>query len=288
MTEPMVWVDGTLVAASSARISALDRGFRSGDGVFTTLRADDGRVFRLAAHLDRVVGDAARLELTLEPTDLTRGVASTVAGNRHLGASLAVRITCSAGAVDLGQPFPASGSRVPTVVVTAQAVGPPPGSARGHAVPWHRQLAEMKTTSYLPASLAQQQARRQGATDALLCDQDQTVLEAASANLFVVRGGTVRTAAVAEGVLPGVTRSAVLEVVEALGLDAELRACTLTELGRADEAWLTSAVRGIRPLTHLDGAPIGLGVEGPVTARVRAGYADLVAREQAPLPAVRS
>ncbi len=287
MTEPVVWVDGRLAPASTAQISALDRGFRSGEGVFTTLRVDDGHVFRLRAHLDRVLGDAATLALPLDVERLTGAVAATVAANRHLGPSLAVRITCSAGPVDLAAAFPDSGTRVPTVVVTAQAVGPGRGTAHGHPVPWHRQLAQLKTTSYLPATLAQQHARSHGATDALLCD-DRHVLEAASANLFVVHHGTVHTAPVEAGVLPGVTRSAVLEVVADLGLPAVQRACTLEELRDSDEAWLTSAVRGIRALTQVDAAPIGTGEEGPVTDRVRAGYRALLDREQAPLPDVRS
>lgn len=294
MTEPVVWVDGDLVPASQARISALDRGFRGGEGVFTTLRADDGRVFRWQAHLDRVLGDATALDLPLDAARVTAAVAATVAANHHLGASLAVRITCSAGPVDLAAAFPASGARIPTVVVTAQAVGPAPGPARGHPVPWHRQLAQLKTTSYLPATLAQQRARAAGATDALLCDaeatvlEDATVLEAASANLFVVVGGAVRTAPVTAGVLPGVTRTAVLEVTVGLGHEVAQEACTLTELRRAEEAWLTSSVRGVRALTHLDGVAIGSGLEGEVTASVRDGYRALVTREQAPLPVLRS
>jgi branched-subunit amino acid aminotransferase/4-amino-4-deoxychorismate lyase len=288
MTEPVVWVDGRLEPASAARISALDRGFRSGEGVFTTLGADDGRVFRLQAHLDRLLGDAAALDLTLDPEQLADAVAATVAANHHLGPRVAVRITCSAGPVDLTASFPSGGRRSPTVVVTAQAVGAAPGgAAQGYPVPWHRQLAQLKTTSYLPATLAQQHARSHGATDALLCE-DGIVLEAASANLFVVHRGTVRTAPVAAGVLPGVTRSAVLEVLADLGLPTEERACSLEELRRADEAWLTSAVRGIRALTHVDDVPIAGGEAGPVTARVRAGYAALLAREQVALPGVRS
>lgn len=288
MSEPQVWVDGVLAPASRARISALDRGFRGGEGVFTTLRADDGRVFRLRAHLDRLLGDAAVLDLPLDAAGLTAAVATTVAANRHLGASLAVRITCSAGAVDLAAPFPAGGDRVPTVVVTAQAVGPGTSTARGYPVPWHRPMAQLKTTSYLAATLAQQHARAHNATDALLCDDAGRVLEAASANLFVVRSGAVWTAPVEAGVLPGVTRGAVLETIAGLGLSVEQRAPSLAELGGADEAWLTSAVRGVRALTQLGAAAIGTGEPGPVTTRVRTAYDELLTRERAPLPGVRS
>ena len=287
MREALVWVDGALVPASRAHISALDRGFRGGEGVFTTLRADRGRVFRLGDHLARLLGDAAVLHLDLDATVVAAAVAATVAANDHLGASLAVRVTCSAGPVDLTEAFPASGARLPTVVVTAQAVGSGPGAARGHPVPWPRPMAQVKSTSYLTALLAQQQARAAGATDALLCTGEGWVLEAASANLFAVCAGTVLTPPVADGILPGVTRGAVLETLEALGLAVTQRSPSLTELSHAQEAWLTSSVRGIRALTHLDTAPIGTGRPGPITEQVRAAYRDLLDRE-ATVPDLRS
>ncbi|MFP4311413.1 MAG: aminotransferase class IV [Nitriliruptoraceae bacterium] len=286
MSGPMVWVDGAVVPAAAARISALDRGFRGGEGVFTTLRADRARVLRLGAHLDRLTQDAQVLGLELDREELTTAVAATVAANRHLGASLAVRVTCSAGPVDLSHAFPASGPTRPTVVVTAQAVGSAVGSARGEPVPWHRPMAELKSTSYLPATLAQRRAVVAGATDALLCDDAGRVVEAASANLFVVLDGEVRTAPLDAGVLPGVTRTAVIEVLASLGRPVREQACTLPELAGAEEAWLTSSVRGIRALTHLGGDPIASGEPGPITEQVRTGYQALLAREQLPLPGV--
>lgn len=288
-TEPVVSIDGDLVPASEARISALDRGFRGGEGVFTTLRADQGRVLRLAAHLERLCRDAAVLDLHLDPAELTTAVARTIAANAHLGSALALRITCSAGPVDLTGPFPSSGPRRTTVVVSAQPVGQPSAEgAVGHALPWHRPMAHLKTTSYLPATLAQRQAVAAGATDALLCDETGLVLEAASANLFVVRGGEIRTAPAGGAVLPGVTRTAVLEILAGLGLTVREVAVSLAELAGAEEAWLTSSVRGVRALTHLDDVPLGTGRMGPVTAQVEAAYAALLAREQEPVPELRS
>ena len=285
----MVWVDGRLLPAQLATISAADRGFRSGEGIFETVRVRHGRTFRLDAHLERLHGAATAMGCGLDPTALPRAVAAVVGANASLGSDLVVRITCSAGPVDLSSPFPGRGTGTPTVVVTAQrarpADAPPPPPASGHLVDLARPLAAWKSTSYLVEVTAQREAQRHGASDAVLCDPQGRPLEAARANLFAVHDTSVVTAPVTAGVLPGVTRAAVIEVAAELGLAVDERVLRRGELAAAGEALLTSAVRGIRPLVRLDGRPIGDGTPGPITRRLHAALAELVAATSASLPA---
>lgn len=288
MTAPVVWVDGRLLPVHLATVSAVDRGFRSGEGVFETLRVREGRTFRLASHLERLQTAATGVGLHVASTALTEAVAEVVEANAHLGADLVVRITCSAGALDLSGPFPGQGVGPATVVVTAQrtrAAGAPPlPPATGSLVDLHRPLAAWKTTSYLVALTAGREARRRGASDALLCDAAGRPLEAATANLFAVSGTTLVTAPVTAGVLPGITRAAVLAIATELGLAVDERALSRTELRAAAEALLTSAVRGVQPLVVLDGRPIGSGTSGPITRRLDAALQELVATTSRPLP----
>lgn len=288
-TTPMVWVDGHLAPVQLATISAVDRGFRSGEGVFETLRVRQGRTFRLAAHLERLHTAATGIGLDVPAAALPAAIAAVVGANASLGTDLVVRITCSAGPVDLASPFPGRGVGPGTVVLTAQRTrapgAPPPPPASGHLVDVHRPLAAWKTTSYLAAVTAQREARHRGASDAVLCDAAGRPLEAATANLFAVLGATVVTAPVAAGVLPGVTRAAVLAIAADLGLAVEERVLHRDELATAPEALLTSAVRGIRPLVALDGRPIGDGTPGPATRRLLAALEELVAATSVPLPA---
>ncbi|MFO7777488.1 MAG: aminotransferase class IV [Nitriliruptoraceae bacterium] len=287
MTAPMVWVDDRLLPAHLATISALDRGFRSGEGVFETLRVRQGRTFRLAAHLERLQTGAAGIGLHVRPPALTEAIAAVVEANAHLGADLVVRLTCSAGPIELSSPFPGHSAGPATVVVTAQrtrAAGAPPlPPASGHFVELHRPLAAWKTTSYLVALTAAREARRHGASDALLCDAAGRPLEAATANLFAVSGNTLVTAPVAAGVLPGITRAAVLQIATALGVDVDERAMDRTELATAEEVLLTSAVRGVQPLVALEERPIGDGTPGMLTRRLAAGLQELVATTSLPL-----
>lgn len=289
---PMVWVDGRLLPVHRATINATDRGFRSGEGLFETLRVRQGRTFRLGSHLARLHAAASEIGLALEPATLPGAIAAVVAANATLGNDLVVRITCSAGPLDLTVPFPGSVPGSATVVVTAQATraadAPPLPPASGHLVDLRRPLAAWKSTSYLVAMLAQREARRWGASDAVLCDHTGSPLEAATANLLAVDGRTLVTAPVTAGVLPGITRAAVLELAAELGLDVEERVLGRDELAAVPEALLTSAVRGVQPLVALDGQPVGDGRPGPTTRRLGAALDALVAATSTRLPAAAS
>lgn len=284
----MVWVDGRLHPEHAATVSALDRGFRSGEGVFETLRVRDRCTHRLADHLDRLQAGGRRLGIDLDRSAVCEAIAAVVMANDHLGDDLVVRITSTPGPLDLTASFPGVGRGPATLVVTAQRArdpgGPPLPPARGHLVDLRRELADLKSTSYLLAVLAQRRAHRHGSSDAILCDTAGQPLEAATANLMAIAGDVVVTAPLSAGVLAGVTRGAVCELAGPLGLHVEQRVLTRAELLGADEALLTSAVRGVQPLVEVDGHRLGDGMTGPTTARLR-GALDAHRHETAePLP----
>jgi branched-subunit amino acid aminotransferase/4-amino-4-deoxychorismate lyase len=126
-------------------------------------------------------------------------------------------------------------------------------------------LAGAKTTSYGEAFAARRLAVAAGADDALLLAGDR-VLDASTANVWAVLEGRVVTPPPGPGVLPGVTRSLVLELV-----DAEQDVLALTQLVRADELFTTSSIREVMPVTSIDGRAVHDGRPGPVAARLQAG-----------------
>jgi branched-chain amino acid aminotransferase len=177
---------------------------------------------------------------------------------------------------------------VPTVVVT---VAPPPafgaavyetgltahvasGRRNEHAI-----TAGLKTLAYTDAILALIEARRTGADEVLFLDTAEHCSEASASNLFAVIGGTLATPPTSCAALPGITRRAVIEVAAELGLSVDERPFGLAELNGADEAFLTSSLRGIAPLVRVSGHPIGTATPGAVTQKVMAAYAALVKRE---------
>jgi branched-chain amino acid aminotransferase len=110
-------------------------------------------------------------------------------------------------------------------------------------------------------------AQAEGAETTILLDRDGNVTEGPGLNVFIVRDGSLFTPA--RGVLEGITRMSALEIAGELGIPAETTTVTLSELQNADEVFGTSTAGGIVPIGKLDGRPIGDGLPGPVTRRIR-------------------
>ncbi|MFA9445825.1 aminotransferase class IV [Egicoccus sp. AB-alg6-2] len=282
-----VWIDGTLVAADRAVVSVFDRGFRNGEGVFETFRAYGAHVFRLDQHLERALAGARELGFDAGPRErLHEAVASTARANLDAldGQDSALRLTISAGAIDPDAPFPGRATGEPTVVVTSHRLALDPRRTEvgvtAVTVPLARELPHVKAVSYLVAVTARRRAREEGADEALLTTPSGDVLEGAGSNLFAVVDGTLVTPPTDAGLLAGVTRAVVLEAAGRLGIAADTRPLRVDELVRADEAFLTATTREVVPLVGLDGRALGDGRPGPVTARLIAGYRDIVEEER--------
>lgn len=250
----VVWLDGAVVAAERAALSIDDPGVRWGEGLFETMRAEDGRVALLARHLDRLEGSAAALGLAPVPArrEIERAVAA-VAGALPPGPAR-IRLTVTARPTLLVE-----GSPEPLLGAAPEAVGALtiPGA-------WHPgdRMAEHKSLSYARFRGAQRAAERAGAQHALLLDGAGRLGEAAVASAFCVVGGRVLTAP-ATGLLPGVARALVLE-----GIPVVQDACARDAWRAADEIVLTNALRGGMAVVEVDGAAVGDGSPGPVSRRI--------------------
>ena len=140
-------------------------------------------------------------------------------------------------------------------------------------------LSRLKSTSYLESILARQEARKSGVDEAVCLNERGLLAEASMSNIFLVAEGTLKTPAPESGVLPGVTRETILELARKLGiktLEGEIR---VEELWRAGEAFLTSSLIEVMPLTEVDSKPVGGRKPGTVTRRLMDEYHRLVDRE---------
>lgn len=279
----IVWVDGKRLPSECAHISARDRGLTLADGVFETMKAHNGKVFRLEQHLTRIEGALRVLEIPV-PADVREWVDAAIRAAHAPEAS--IRLTVTRGVGPGGVTIPAD--PVPTVVVTV-ALPPAFGSAiyetgltarvASGRRNEHSMTAGLKTLSYTDSVAAMLEARRAGADEALFLDTDGHCSEASASNFFAVIDGQLTTPPVACAALPGITRAAVIELAAGMGLAVDDRPLDPARLKFATEAFLTSSLRGIAPLVRLDGIAIGTGKPGTVTRQVMTAYADLVARE---------
>jgi branched-chain amino acid aminotransferase len=281
---PAVWVNGERQPPDGFHISSRDRGLMLADGVFETMRAYAGTVFRLDRHLARLAQSLTGLGIPAPPR-LHDWMRDAVQASGRRDAS--IRLTVTRGIGPAGVPPPDDPR--PTVII---AVSPLPVFAAGiydtgltaHVASGRRNeramTAGLKTLAYADAVAAWLEARRAGADEALFLDLEDHCSEATSSNLFVwTDSGTLLTPPVSCGVLPGVTRGAVLELARARGMPGGERAFGLDELLAAKEAFLTSSVREIAPLVRVGAQPIGRGTPGSVTREIAAAYAALVAQE---------
>jgi branched-chain amino acid aminotransferase len=277
-----VWVDGEILPAAARHLSVFDRGFQLGDGVFETLRARSGRPTELREHLERLHRSAAGLDIQLGADAADRvaaGIAALLAADGLDGPSgdASIRITVSRG-VMAGRGLLPPGRATPTIVIQAWPVVPTPVDhlERGlHLVTSavrrdpENPLAALKTTSRADYVHARLEARRAGADDALFLTTDGHLSEATSANIFVVRGTQLATPALACAILPGTTRTWLLEWAGRAGLVPSETWLTVADLAAADEAFLCSSVAGVLPVTRFEGRAIGVGRPGPWTFRAR-------------------
>jgi len=281
---PTYHVDGALVPAEEATVSVRDRGFMYGDAAFETLRVYGGDPFAWEAHAERLRRTCERLDFAeaLPPAaDLRERVRETVDANDFEEAYARLSVTRG---VQPGTLTPAP--RVdPTVVVVVREL--PRGGLAGEPVwdgpatlesvatrraPESALPADLKTHSYLNGLLARLDLRRgagPAATDeadvadeALLLDTDGHVTEGATSNVFFVADGRLRTPATSLPLLPGVTRSVVLDLAAAEGLPVETGRYRLRDLRGAEEVFLTNSTWEVRPVTRVDDATLPVG---PIT-----------------------
>jgi branched-chain amino acid aminotransferase len=288
MTDPRhVWVDGQLLPADARHLSVYDRGFQLGDGIFETLRVRAGRPTELPEHLARLRRSAAGLDIDL-PTDVDAAIAAGIGrllaadGMDGPAGDASVRITVSRGAVHHRGLLPTE--QVPvTVAIQAWPVVAPPADhlERGlHVVASDvrrdpsNPLATLKTTSRADYVHARLTARRAGADDALFLTLDGHLSEGTTSNIFLVRRAgdgslELATPSLACAILPGTTRSWLLAWAGRVGLQATETLLDPDDLLTADEAFLSSSVAGVLPVTRYEGRPIGTGLPGRWTLRAR-------------------
>jgi branched-chain amino acid aminotransferase len=294
----MVCLDGALVRPEDAVISVFDRGFLYGDSVYEVLRTYRGVPYLLEPHLERLSESARRIGMGAMPIrELSEETLATHRAAGNADSYLRLIVTRGGGKIGL-DPALAEGSRRIVIAQDVEEMRPPArlydDGCEVSLVDVRRNLRAAvdpaaKTGNYLNSVMALAEARKKGAYEAIMLDHRDMITEGASSNIFVVVGGVLLTPAPDVGILKGVTRGVVLSLAgeaKIRVLEVPLTPSVLTE--SADEAFLTSSIREIVPVTKVDGRPVGSGRVGPVTQRLRGLFLTHVERTctgQAAVPA---
>ena len=280
-TEPVAFLNGGFFSASMARISAGDRGFLYGDGLFETIRVHDARPFLWEWHMMRLTDGAVSLGIALPQTteSLLGNVHELI--RRNSMCESVMRIALSRGVGERG--YGVTGEELPTLLITQHS--PPSNPAKplslvstSARVAIGDPLTKVKSANKLSSILAKRDAAAQGADDGLILNSDGNVTETSSANLFWVEGGTLHTPPVSDGVLPGVTRRLVVGLASALGQAVREESVASDRLQQADAVFVTSAATGVIAVGQVNGGALGTH---PLVCQLQDAYDAELARHAA-------
>ena len=295
-SETHVCLNGRMVRSDRARIAHDDAGFQHAVGLFETMAARHGRVFRLEAHLARLIRSADELGIAARPdaAQLRGAVERTIEHNRLEQAR--VRLTVTAGRLSLLQstvrkpppptslvvttpPTPYDPSRFEqgiTVTVTPAAANPFDPTC-GH-----------KTLAYWHRLHSLRQAAEVGADESIWLTTSNHLASGAVSNVFLARDGKLQTpiahgeeiaGALRSPVLPGITRAALIDIAESMNIGVERRTLDINQLLEADEIFLTNSSWHLLPVTRVEKKTVGDGKPGEMCRRLRSALLELIEQE---------
>lgn len=251
---------GSFVPADALDVPWSDPAAQWGLGVFETIAVRASTPRRLGDHLQRLTAAALRLGVPLPDSSELQRAARAIADEAGPGPGWVKIVASRSGrwAVFGGGVDPAEvGCSISAIVL-----------------PWRRHRLDptqgIKTLCYASSILGLEEARRRGADEGLWLNERGHVIGAATGNVFVVRGRAAVTPSLSDGARDGVTRSRALTLLRRFGLTVRQSKVRILTLHGADEVFLTSSLRGTRPVVRIDGRSVRTGEPGAISRRLAA------------------
>ncbi|MBF0619639.1 MAG: branched-chain-amino-acid transaminase [Candidatus Omnitrophica bacterium] len=282
-----IYLNGKMVEKEEARVSVFDHGFLYGDGAFEGIRAYSGVVFRLKEHIDRLYETCHTMMINtgLTKKQMIEAVVKTLKANGLTDGY--IRLVVTRGDGDLGlDPRKCKGN--PNIIIIADKITlyPEEFYKNGLAivtVPTVRNHIEainpqLKSLNYLNNIMAKIEANNAGVPEAIMLDGNGYVAECTGDNIFMVKGGVLKTPQ--QGRLRGITRDTVMELAATkCKIKVEETFITRHEFFNADECFLTGTAAELIPVIKIDGRIIGTGKPGPVTAKLLKLFHDVTRKD---------
>jgi branched-chain amino acid aminotransferase len=268
-----VYIDGKYYDEKNAKISVFDHGLLYGDGVFEGIRAYNGRVFKLAEHIERLFysAKAILLEIPMSPKELTAAVVQSCRRNDLRDGYIRLVVTRGTGTLGLNP----NKCKSPSVIIIAGRIQLYPAELykRGLeiiTVATTRNLHSalnpaIKSLNYLNNILAKIEGNLYGAQESVMLNQQGFVAECTADNIFAIKQDTILTPPVSDGALGGITRRLMFELAREMGREIKETNLTRYDLFVADELFLTGTGAEVVPISEVDGRKIGSGRVGPLT-----------------------
>jgi branched-chain amino acid aminotransferase len=275
-TDLKVWLNGKIVHMDDARISVFDHAVLYGDGVFEGIRAYNGRVFQMEAHMRRLYEGAGAicLEIPIDAKAFEQAIHDTLKANNLQNAYIRAVVTRGSGYLGLHPSKTADPSVF--IITCGLALYPLELYEKGMAIVTastirnhpHALSAQVKSLNYLNNIMAQIEATQAGAVEAVMLNHEGYVAECTGDNIFIIRRGQLFTPPGSAGILEGITRAVVMELARRRGIPVYEKNLTRHDLYVADECFLTGTGAEIMPITAIDQRPIGCGKIGAMTRQL--------------------
>ncbi|XVE62963.1 hypothetical protein DITRI_Ditri06bG0161500 [Diplodiscus trichospermus] len=306
----LAWVGDEIVPRENAKVSVFDSIVQGGDGVWEGLRVNNGKIFKLEEHLDRMFDSAKALAFNNVTTrdEIKEAIFRTLNANGMFG-NTHIRLTLTRGKKVTSGMSPAFNRYGCTLIVLPEWKPPVYDNLSGITLvtaTTRRNSPNEILSSHEPAEsgffssfqnldskihhnnllnniLAKVEGNNAEADDAIMLDKDGYVSETNATNIFLVKKGRVLTPH-ADYCLPGITRATVMELVVKEKFVLEERRISLSEFHTADEVWTTGTMGELSPVVKIDGRIVGNGKVGPVTRRLQNAYKKLTEESGVPIP----
>ncbi|MBW8016623.1 MAG: hypothetical protein FVQ82_10575 [Planctomycetes bacterium] len=273
-----VFLNDSVVEAGDARVAADDSGFLYGMGLFETMRAASGAVFRVDDHLERLFASCEKLDVKNSYTKeyVKEAIAKLLAAGELVDAR--VRLTLTSGSVT-------DEEGAGTLLITAVPLNAYSDEfyEKGIAVTLcdYRQnsfdpLCGHKTTNYFSRLIALKEAHKKKTVESLWFTTDNKLAEGCVSNVFLVKDGTVYTPALDTPVLPGIARKTVVEITSKENIPLKEKQLFINDLLEADEVFITNSIMTVMPVVTVESHAVGDGKPGKMTKYLLGCYKDLL------------
>ncbi len=273
MQDSIVYLNGLFTPLENAKVSVLDRGFCYGDGLFETLRVHNEKVFRVDQHIQRLFSSLPLifLDLPMTPGEVKAMMQETLSRNKYKNAIIRLTVTRGIGSEN----FQIDAEVPPTIVVHVRPHHPLPKvvynkgvqitllTMRAPGLPSMKQ--GLKTCNFLSNVLVREISTQKGSMEGVIVDPDLGVTEGATSNLFIAKRGVLKTPAVNNLVVEGITRQVALEIARNHKIPVEEGLLMPEDILSADEVFITSSGIDIVPVTRVDNTSIGNKSPGILT-----------------------
>ncbi len=284
MKKEIVYINGKFFNPEEATISVFDRGFLYGDSIYEVTLTYDKKPSFLDEHLDRLEHSANSLMMSLQYTreELKNIINDCIKAVDSPRQYIRLIITRGQGAIGLDPNL----ADQQNLIILCKDLPEYPVSWYDDGV--HLVVADVrrnpkkaidptiKSGNYLNNVMAMAQAQQKGAYDAIMLNFHGQVTEATTSNIWMIKNKVVKTPPIASGLLGGITRKALLEILAEQNYSFEEVNFTVAELKSADEIFLSSSTKELVPVTKVDDTAIGSGKPGEITKQLHQYYLEKV------------